>query len=638
MNTYSCRRNNKVIFCLFVILAILIAYLGTLQSPFIFDDLPNIVENPSIRTLWPFWSAFKAPVGITGIAGRPIINLTLAINYAISEEAVWSYHAFNIAFHMMAALFLFGIVRRTLLWDRFKQAYDNNERNWIAFACSILWALHPLQTQSVTYIIQRCESLMGLFFLLTFYSAIRGWQSSNPIYWHSLSISAFLLGVGSKEVIITAPILLLIYDAFFRKTSWRYILRSSPLLYFGLFIGTILLAILILSGRTASSGTGNYTFSVFQYWMTQTNVILHYVRISLWPTLLVFDYQWPISTLWESMNAIIILMIVIALSVRAILKRKVIGFLSAWVFFILAPTSIFPLPDVASEHRMYLPLVAIVIIIVFSVYYFISFAIKLLQNINPEQSLKIQKYIFVLLVLLTAIIYGILTFERNLVYSSGWSIWNDTLKKRPANNRAMTNLGNLFLNAGRPDVAVVYYQEALRILNKKDQEGRESDRLYSVPFGRNALAEAHINIASAYLGMGKLHDAKNHLDDAMKYNPNDGRVHNNLGIYYFHQKEPGLSLSSFREAVRLRPHSVNEQINLGTALRLQGKPKEAIILFQKALQIARNSVQAHYGMAMSLMEIGEEKEALDHFQRVLILDPEHAPSKEKLNELKNKSR
>jgi len=139
-------------------------YSRTFSVPFLFDDGPAIVDNRTIRHLsTAFWPAPDTTAG-----GRPILNLSLAINYAISGTAVWSYHALNLAIHVLAGLTLFGIVRRTLA------PRAGSAASLTAFSAALLWTLHPLQTESVTYIVQRAESLMGLFYLLTLYCFIRG--------------------------------------------------------------------------------------------------------------------------------------------------------------------------------------------------------------------------------------------------------------------------------------------------------------------------------------------------------------------------------------------------------------------------------------------------------------------------------
>src|ERR1039458_595429 len=154
---------------LLVVAVGLVAYHNSFTGPFIFDDMYTIRDNPTIRRVWPIWQALSPPHrGGTTVEGRPLINLSFAVNYALGAYHVWGYHALNLSVHILAGLTLLGVVRRTLrqprLRGRFSAAADG-----LALATAVLWMVHPLQTESVTYIVQRAESLMGLFYLLTLY-------------------------------------------------------------------------------------------------------------------------------------------------------------------------------------------------------------------------------------------------------------------------------------------------------------------------------------------------------------------------------------------------------------------------------------------------------------------------------------
>ena len=170
---------------LLVMVAGLLAYHNSFTSPFIYDDELSILTNPTIRHLWPIWQVLSPPHrgGFT-VEGRPIINLSLAINYALGGYDVWGYHALNLTIHVLAGLTLYGVVRRTLHRPRLRERFGATA-NGLALATAVLWTVHPLQTASVTYIIQRAESLMGLFYLLTLYGFIRGVESQRPRPWCS---------------------------------------------------------------------------------------------------------------------------------------------------------------------------------------------------------------------------------------------------------------------------------------------------------------------------------------------------------------------------------------------------------------------------------------------------------------------
>ncbi len=384
------------------------AYRNTFSVPFIFDDSLSIAGNPTIHHLWPPWLPLSPPhgQGLT-VEGRPILNLSLAIDCAISGTRVWSYHATNLLIHMAAGLTLFGILRRTLercsglsewhgLPARWLATWAGSPCHLLAFAAALIWTVHPVQTESVTYIVQRAESLMGLFYLLTIYCFIRFAGSSYVPQsgtsadkeagrwgWGLLSIVACLFGMATKEVMVSAPVVVFLYDRTFIAGTFAEAWRRRRRFYLGL-AGTWLLLICLAAGagnrgRTVGFGIGA---TPWEYALTQFQAIVHYLRLSVWPHPLIFDYgpQWvrrPSEVLWDAILVAVLLFgsAVILLRpayqgfrLRPALRdfggqvgRRALGFTGAWFFLILAPTSIVPLVrQTIAEHRMYLPLAAVV--------------------------------------------------------------------------------------------------------------------------------------------------------------------------------------------------------------------------------------------------------------------------------------
>ena len=157
----------------------MLANAGTFSVPFLFDDSSSVLDNASIRS-WPTLAELMSPPANGTTGGRPVLNLTFAVNYAISGLEPWSYHAINLLIHILAALTLFGLVRRTLLLGSLRSRWGDSA-TWFAAIVALIWALHPVQTQSVTYISQRAESLMGLFYLATLYCFIRGLEGRASV-------------------------------------------------------------------------------------------------------------------------------------------------------------------------------------------------------------------------------------------------------------------------------------------------------------------------------------------------------------------------------------------------------------------------------------------------------------------------
>ncbi len=209
---------NKPVAVVLIVIVALAVYANSFRGPFIFDDEQSILQNPSIRRLWPIWGPLNPPKGGWPVQSRPIMNLSLALNYALFGLDVRGYHGFNLTIHVLGALLLYGIVRRTLslpaLRDRFGKVAAQ-----LALAAALIWTVHPLQTESVTYVIQRTESIMGLFYLLTLYCVIRGACSARPVGWCLSAVVACALGMASKEVMVTAPVIVLLYDRSFLARS-----------------------------------------------------------------------------------------------------------------------------------------------------------------------------------------------------------------------------------------------------------------------------------------------------------------------------------------------------------------------------------------------------------------------------------
>lgn len=447
-----------------VILAGFGAYHNTFSAPFVFDSPMSITGNPTIRRLWPIWPVLSPASNLT-VGGRPIANLSLAINYAISGEAVWSYHALNLAIHLLAGLVLFGLVRRTLSQPRLRARFGDAALT-LACAAAGLWLLHPLQTESVTYVIQRTESLAGLFYLLTLYGFIRatgscgetgspaariGDHARRPragVGWLAFSFAACLLGMATKEIMVSAPLLVLVYDRTFVSGGFRAALRQRRRYYFALAATWILLGWLVASthnrGGTAGFDSG---LSPAIYLLSQCYAIVVYLKLSFWPHPLVFDYGlgviahaadvWPQAVLLGAMAG------GTAIALR---RRSPVGFVGLWFFAILAPSSsVVPVgSQTMAEHRMYLPLAAIVVL-----------AVTCLHASLGRRSLVLWPAL--------AIALGGLTVQRNDVYRSDLALWRDTVAKRPLNPRARYDLGIAFSDRGQYAEAIPQYEEALRL-------------------------------------------------------------------------------------------------------------------------------------------------------------------------------
>ena len=574
-----------------IALVAIIFYHNIFSGPFVFDDVLAITGNPSIRNLS---DAFFTPAKEgTSAAGRPIYNLTLALNYAAGGLGVRGYHAVNLAIHIFAALTLFGIMRRTLqsadLRSRFGSAATS-----VAFSVALLWAVHPLLTESVTLTVQRTESLMGLFFLLTFYAFIRGTESVNPGRWYALSVFTCLLGVGTKEVTATAPLLVLLYDRVFVAGTFRAAWRLRSSVYLGLAATWLPLAWLMAGthGRGGSVGFGT-DMSPWIYLLTQCRAVVMYLKLSFWPHPLVMDYGVAtVGSLNEVLGQALLLCALGAGTVVALWRRRAEGFLGAWFFIILAPSSsIVPLTtQTMAEHRMYLPLAAVV-----------AWVVSALYVLGGRRGLIVS---FVL-----ALGLGGMTTQRNADYRSAVAIWADTVEKCPDNARAHFNLGLALFAAHSTDEAIKECNLALQLA-----PGAEEHNLFAL-----ALAKS-----------GRLAEALPHYEAAVRMRPDFGDAHNNYGTALMQANRPSEALLHYEQAFRLEAGNPVIAYNLGNAMIQLDRFPEALAYFRKSIHLQRDYAPAQRNLANTLLLLGRPEEAIPHYEIALRLDPNDANARENL--------
>ena len=556
-----------------IVLAGLAAYWNSFQGAFTFDDYGSIVDNPTLRHPWSIRQLLLPPLSGLTVQGRPLLNLSLAFNYAIGGLHPWSYHAVNLTLHLLAGLTLFGLVRRTLILPRFQERMGHASTG-IAAAVALLWVVHPLQTESVTYIVQRAESLAGFLYLLTMFLSLRGFTASRPRGWQVAAVVACLLGMAAKEVMVSAPLIVLLFDGLFVESSLRAAFRKRRGFYFALFLTWGLLATLVVHTGNRGNGAGfGLGRSSWEYLATQGWAIAHYLRLTFWPHPLILDYGWDVAHGLQDIvpYAAFIGMLLFA-TFSALRGRHWLGFLGAWFFAILAPSSsVVPLvSQTVAEHRMYLPLAAVVTGAVVGGYLFCT-------------RWRLGRAIPATLVGMLAVVFGYLTAMRNEDYRSIESIWRDTLRKRPQNSRASSNLGHRLVVEGRLDEAVGIYREAVRMHPKFEDThmnlgvalAARGDLAEAIESYRRALAiEPQFAEASTHLGLalsaqGRYAEAIPHYRHALSLQPDAAGTYNNLGDALFKEGRIEEAIAEFRHALRLQPESAVIRQNLDTALRRQ---------------------------------------------------------------------
>jgi len=540
-----------------LILAVVGVYHNSLGGAFLFDDLPAIVRNPTIRSLG--WSALRPPGGALATSGRPLINFSLAANYAAGGLGVAGYHAVNLTIHALAALTLFGFTRRTLA-----RRDPSLPATALGFAAALLWAVHPLQTEAVTYIAQRAESLMALCYLFTLYgftrlaaateAAARPW---SRLGWGLATTLACLLGMAAKEVMVSAPLLVLLYDRTFVSGEFGAAWRRHRGLYLGLFATWVLLAFLTLSNgdRGNTSGFG-INMDWWKYWITQPPAICYYFRLALWPNPLVLDYGYDMAWVLHPLQSwpyVLACLLLVSGVVAALWRNRPAGWLGVWFFAVLAPSSLVPgTLQTRAEHRMYLALAPLAIGAVWALARLAHHRIR-------------RPALAVCLALACAVPLGRQTLARNRDYRSELTIWTDTVAKRPDNEMAQYNLANSLYNANRPGDAIPHYQKAVALTP--------------------GFPDAFNNLGNALHAVGRQQEAVRSFEQAIRLNPYFPEAFNDLGVVLTDLGRPEEAVPAFAEAVRQRPGFAQAHENLSSALAMTGRLREAAEEHRKATQL-----------------------------------------------------
>jgi len=614
-----------------VILAVA-AYSDSFSGPFIFDDEPSIVENPTIRRLWPIGPVLNPPAFSLTVVGRPLANLTLALNYAWGGLSVGGYHVLNLVVHILAGLTLYGIVRRTLSLPTMPAPLQSHAVP-LALTVAGLWTVHPLQTESVTYIVQRTESLVGLFYLLTLYCAIRSATAGSPRteqLWGLGAVVACLCGMASKEVMVSAPLLVGLYDRIFLCPSFREVWQRRRWLYAGLAGTWILLGVLVVqsAGRGNSAGFG-YGMTPWEYLRTQFGWITHYLVLSVWPHSLILDYGNSIAG--SAAEVVPYAVIVAAMFVGTLLSlRRVpwIGFLGVWFFAILAPTSsIVPLfGQTAAEHRMYLPLAAVATIVVaggWLVFERISRTAPQVRRIAPVLAACA----------VAALACG--TWRRNQDYASELRIWETVVAARPQNARGFISRGVARTKLGQLDAALADFETALAAdprqtlawCNKGmllQQRGEFSAALDD--FTRAIQLEprnwrAYYSRGLVNRSLGRLDDAITDYSRGVEINPQDADAYNNRASAWQEANQFGQALADYSRAIELDPDNYLYHFNRGGLFSKLGQIPQALADLDASIHSNARYVPAYLMRAHVFLEARQTAAAMADYDRAIEIEP-----------------
>ncbi|MBW2408867.1 MAG: tetratricopeptide repeat protein [Deltaproteobacteria bacterium] len=611
MNEYSESRpvapRKKYEFLLIVLMAVVtfFVYTKTLTGDFIFDDGFNIKYNSHIR-IKQITAESLLDAGFKGPAKRrPVPKITFALNYYFHGNNVIGFHMVNILIHIANGLLLYLLVNVT--WSTPALRPYRGKYGWITFFTAFIWLVHPIQTQAVSYMVQRMTSLATMFYVLSLLCYIQARIETGNIkkvIWFCVMPVSGILALGSKEISTTLPFFIFLYEwYFFQDLSMTWIKKRIPLIALVLVLLGII-SLMYLGGHPIEKITSmyaNHPVTMTQRVLTQMRVVILYISLLLWPhpgrLNLAHDFQTshsmldPATTLL-SMAAIIVFVVAAVLTAK---RHRLISFCILWYFGNLVIESSVIALEPVFEHRNYLPSMFFIFLVVFLFWRYLK-----------------PKWLAPLLLCVSVFVCSLWTFERNEVWRSPILMWKDSIKKSPQYSRPYNNLGVALMHMGLNQLAEEQFRRAIEI----DPKG----------------ARAHTNLGYVLAQQGHFEEAIQHLTKALEIDPKHYEIYNNLGLVMTLQGHYREAIEYFFITVAIKPNYTHAHNNLGKALVKEGRLKEAIEHFKIAIDLDPAFEPAYNNMGMALVDLGHPDEAIVYFKKALEIKPDYAAARQNLEE------
>lgn len=569
-----------------IVLFGVVLYSNTLHVPWYMDDLNNILDNRAVHTLEDAWSAVFS-------TARGFINLTFAVNYALGGDNAVGFHVVNIAIHLLTCCLVFLLLKRVF------------PKNILSAAGgALIFLAHPLQTQAVTYIVQRATSLAGLFFFLAIYlyTRFREDLEGTPKRNWALFAGALVCGalaVGIKQNTAVLPVAIMLFERYFlsgrHPLSWKRLCAYiAPFALAPLWSAAQSLFIpLVANGETLST-LGKMPnlihlqqLSPLNYLFTEFSVIWLYLRLLVFPLGQALDYDYPIVTTlftWPTFTGLlgIMLLLVMALKIRGKFPR--ISFGLFWFFLTLAIESTFIPLDPVFEHRLYLPM--------------FGFGLALMACL-----VKLPGRVNLTFALVIILILSVLTWQRNARWNDPVAFYENNLQHAPRSERVYLGLGNALMNSGRVIDARRAYLSGLKI-------NPEYTLLY-------------LALAKSFSRSNENHKAVDLLLKAIAIEPGNDNLYVNLGGTYILLEQFDRAIEVLKKALSLAPQNPNIYMNLGVAYEQTGSIEDALGYFKRAIELDGNNPQRYFLLGIALSRCGEFKKALQAYMQAIQLDPGH---------------
>jgi len=541
-------------------------YSNTLESPFYFDDRANITENTRIRlTELSLKGIYEA--GFKSILSqRPIANISFALNYYFGEYNIVGYHYVNIGIHILAGIFLYFFVKNTLRIPLLQQRYP--DYRWISFFAALLWLVHPIQIQSVSYIVQRMNSLAAMFYILSMLlyvkGRLKGRDGRRSWPWLTGSVVAGVLAFGSKEISATLPFFIFLYEwYFFQNLSGSWLKRCVPYIA-GIVVIFVLLGLFYLDFKPVEQIMSRYErrdFTMPERLLTQSRVVIYYISLLAYtaPGRLNLDHYFTISqSLFNPLTtlpAIAAVFGLIGLAVYLAKKERLISFCILWFFGNLAIESSFLGLELIFEHRVYLPSMLVYMVVTVLVWRFVK-----------------RDWVNVAVFSIVVVVLSAGSYKRNSMWSDPVTLWRDCANKLSKKPRPNYNLAYFLNQEGQTAEAIKYYKQTLEL-------------------DPNHFA-AHSNLGLALIDIGEINQAVVHFNKALRLDPDSADAHCNIGLAFHRQNKLDKAIEYYNRALLLKPRSSKVHDNLAMSYYQQGKVGKAISHWTEAIELEPDSLNA----------------------------------------------
>jgi tetratricopeptide (TPR) repeat protein len=626
-------RVRQVLLFFFLAVLVFLIYSNTLETPFVFDDVASIQNNTHIR-LNKITLGGIAEAGFEiGSKHRPLPYISFALNYYFHRYDVGGYHVVNILIHIITGILLYFFVRTTLNLPTLRSKYQTYR--WLPFLCALIWIVHPLHTQSVTYIVQRINSMASMFYVLSLFLYVKARITvEKHRRWALFSACGLsgLLALGSKENAATLPFFIVLFEWYFFQDLSKDWLRQNLKYFLGMAVVIGLIAFIYLGTNpweklSSIRDFANREFTFTERVLTQFRVVIHYISLLIFPhpSRLNLDYDFPLShSLIDPVTTLFSIVAIaglIGLAIYLAKKERLLSFCIIWFLGnLVIESSVIPL-GIIFEHRTYLPSMLVSLLAVSLGY----------RYIKPQWA-KVAALCVVIVVIM---VFSVWTYERNSIWDDEVTLWRDCVAKSPKKPRTRLNLAFALDRKGRLEEAFSHYYEALRIkpdfweahydlaraLVRQERVEEGISHYYEALRINPEFAEAHYNLGGALMGQERLVEAIGHYRKALEIKPDHAEAHTNLGIALERQGRPKEAIEHYSEALRIKPDLPEAHYNLGNVLMRQGKTEEAISRYYKTLRINPDHLGAHYNLGVALAMKGDRIGAAYQFSEVLRIDP-----------------